>query len=195
MINCVHIVRAIGRSGSYVLGSIVFAITLVAAHGQAVPAIDHNSGGTERINRATVLKMHQNLVSSVANGTNPDDRLSQTLAKDYPDKLTTKTVHTESVESYGRKVPLSYMEAIARTEELLKESGLRVTVEIQASPRSCNIRYQPVIGGPVLKVGSCWAHSLANSDNAASRARASAPRLVSWVPTVSMLCGQRCARC
>lgn len=154
MINCVHIVRAIGRSGSYVLGSIVFAITLVAAHGQAVPAIDHNSGGTERINRATVLKMHQNLVSSVANGTNPDDRLSQTLAKDYPDKLTTKTVHTESVESYGRKVPLSYMEAIARTEELLKESGLRVTVEIQASPRSCNIRYQPVIGGPVLDAGT-----------------------------------------
>ena len=44
-----------------------------------------------------------------------------------------------------------------------------------------------------VHTGSCCAHSSANSDNAASRARASSPRLVSWVAVASIACGQCCS--
>jgi hypothetical protein len=48
---------------------------------------------------------------------------------------------------------LSYQGAIARTEDVMKESGLRVKVAIQASPGKCNIKYRPVIGGAELDAG------------------------------------------
>ncbi len=44
-----------------------------------------------------------------------------------------------------------------------------------------------------LQIRTCRAHSSGSSERTARRARASSPRLVSWVEVLSMACGQRSA--
>lgn len=108
---------------------------------------------SEKRRLAMVESLHSELVSSLNQGQNPDNRLPDPLVQSYPTDLTTKIKPVKGEHGGGIKSVLSYKEAIARTEDVMKESGLRVKVAVQASPGKCNIRYRPVIGGAELDAG------------------------------------------
>jgi hypothetical protein len=59
-----------------------------------------------------------------------------------------------SVKGELKEEKLSYKQAIARTEERVKDLGYRVHVSIRASPGSCNVKYHPVIGGAEMDAGA-----------------------------------------
>jgi hypothetical protein len=98
--------------------------------------------------------LHSDLVSALSKGEiqeTLDHRLPSKAFQSYPKDLTTKEESTRGgIKSFS---PLSNKEAIARTEDVMKDLGLRVKVDIQASPGKCNIKYRPVIGGDELDAG------------------------------------------
>ena len=97
--------------------------------------------------------LHRELVSAISQGQSLDNDLPDGILHSYPKALTTKAVRLTSTEGHVVHLALSYNEAIARTEDVMKNAGLRVKVAIQASGGKCNIKYRPVIGGAELDAG------------------------------------------
>jgi len=106
---------------------------------------------SEKTKAALAKSLHSELVSAINKGQNLDDRLPNKTLRSYPADLTTKRVATRGPG--GGTAVLRYKEAIARTEDVMRDSGLRVNVAIQALPSKCNIKYRPVIGGAELDAG------------------------------------------
>lgn len=96
--------------------------------------------------------LHSELVAAVTGGQMLESKLPTQTVNSYPAALTTKKIKTRGPEG-TRTAPLNYKEAIARTEELMKDAGLRVTIAIESLPGKCNIKYRPVIGGAELDAG------------------------------------------
>jgi hypothetical protein len=102
---------------------------------------------------AEAQSLHSALVSALSNGQRPTDRLPNEILQSYSPVLTSHSGATMGRGGVGRDVVISYQKAIVRTEDVMRDSGLRVKVAIQASPGKCNIKYRPVIGGAELDAG------------------------------------------
>ena len=103
---------------------------------------------------ALAQSLHDEAVSAIRKGKDPDEVLSPQILKSYPQSLTEKTKTKKGeIETHGASV-LSYRDAIALTEDVMKDSGLKVKITIQATPGKCNVKYKPVIGdGAELDAG------------------------------------------
>jgi hypothetical protein len=98
---------------------------------------------------AQARSLHEQLVIDLSGGQSPNSKLSMKIQSSYPSDLTTWR------EANGKNgIPvLTYREAIVRTEDVMKQAGLKVKVMIHASPHSCSVKYKPVFGGAELDAG------------------------------------------
>jgi hypothetical protein len=55
------------------------------------------------------------------------------------------------------KNSITYRELIVKSEDIIVHAGSRVTVSVDAQPRSCDVTYRPIAGGGTLSFGTTLA--------------------------------------
>jgi len=123
----------------------ILAVVLLCACGALLLA--QRPASTLAANKVTQLKsFHTQAVLAVSSGKSADEKLSFEALKSY-----SKAVAATSGGHVA--ADMTYREAIAQTEDVMKDSGLRSKVLIVASPGKCNVKYRPVVGGDDLDAG------------------------------------------
>ena len=119
---------------------------------QEGPISPATTGKLDKAKVAQAVSLHSDLVTALSKGQTLESKLPEETIRSYSADLTTKKVETRGPEG-TRTSTLNYKEAIARTEDVMRDGGLRVKVAIESSPAKCNIKYRPVIGGAELDAG------------------------------------------
>jgi hypothetical protein len=131
------------------VGRLMLAL-LILFSGASLALLAGQSAQTAAISRrddlTEVKKLHYMASIAIADGQRTlDDPLPPQANHDFK----TKIINTAE----GTKHTGTYRELMVRSEEILVQSGSRVTVSVEAQPHGCSVSYRAIAGGGIMDFG------------------------------------------